>query len=263
MKKHQTINATIEAGNFTMEIPVSSGTHTVDVLSELAWDGTPDDSRVLERHPGLEAWWNAMQTDHESMEAHWKETVYDAYMAHLRRFAIYFLQGQGVRRDKMTQRDIEDARLRLYSKHLSESQRETLTSTSFYGFMLERLETPATVKECQARTPERYEAYWRSFREDMFAYQPLGDEVWIEDMIEARIDLERDSKLVAAVAGAFRNRGFLLRQAAENEKARRNAIGSSLGLEELVEKLLPLMKKKTTSDPMATVFYGAPEGETK
>lgn len=258
MKRQPTITASMASGSLSMEIPTSTGTHRFDILAELMWGGSPDDSAVLERHPGLEAWWNAMQADHEAVEAHWHETVYDAYMAHLRRFAVYFLTGQGVRRDKMTQRDIDDSRLRLYSSLLTREQRDTLTATAFHGYMLEKYETSATIKELQAAKPEIYNEHWRNFLADMYAYQG-DDPVWIEEMIQMRVSMERDSKLIAAVAGAFRNRGYLLRQAAENEKARRNAMGTTLGIDEIVNKILPQLKKRL-SDPMSTVMY---EGEPK
>jgi hypothetical protein len=152
------------------------------------------------------------------------------------------LVGQGIRRKDATKQDISDLVFQLYSETRAPDHRTRLAGLSFMGYMIEAFETREAVQRLHREDPAGYERHYAAFMADLFAYQQGDDPVWIEEASRRRIQMERSRDLLGAATQAFRDRGFLLRQSAENEKARRNAIGG-LRIEDIAEKVAAILKK--------------------
>lgn len=243
MKRNRTVDVDFGAGSsLIMVVPDATGGSRHDLIEELAWQGSPDSNEVLEEHAGREAWWSARHVDEGAIAAEWIETVYEAYMAHLRRFAIYALTGQGSRRDKMTKQDVSDMTFQLFGETRSSDQRQRLAGVAFLGYMIELFDTREAVQRLFREDRAAYDAHYASFMGELFGYQQGDDPVWIEEAIRRRVQIERSRDLLGAAVQAFRDRGFLLRQSAENEKARRNAIGG-IEIEDLAKRVSEILKK--------------------
>jgi len=242
VKRSRTVDVDFGAGNaLILTVPTAVGLSRHDLVEELAWQGTPDSNEVLEQHAGREAWWSARHVDEAAIAAEWVETVYEPYMAHLRRFALYVLVGQGIRRKDATKQDISDMVFQLYSEARAADQRQRLADLSFLGYMIESFESRATVMRLAQEDKAAYDAHYAAFMADIFAYQHGDDPVWVEEATRRRIQLERSRDLLGAATQAFRDRGFLLRQSAENEKARRNTLG--LSIEDIAKKVAEILRK--------------------
>lgn len=244
MKPKPSVSADfLDGTNLILEVPTVSGTHEFSVWDELGWGGMADDTQVLEEHAPKEVWWIARAAADAADAEAWVETVYDSYMAHLRRFAVYSLMGQGVKREKITQRDADDMRRRLYTEHATEEQRTFLLQVAFSGYIWEKYggkDAKLAAEDLYKKDKVRYEEEYRFFRGDMLAYQETTDPVWIEEMIRRKVTMQKSVKLLEAMAAGFKSRGHLLRQAAENEKARKTAIG--LSYEDVAAKVARILK---------------------
>lgn len=243
MKRAQTVDVDFGAGNsLVLAVPTAAGMSRHDLIEELAWRGTPDSNEVLEEHAGREAWWSARHVDEAAIAAQWIETVYEPYMAHLRRFATYVLIAQGTRRKDAALRDISDMVYQLYSETRAPDQRQRIADQSFLGYMIELFESRAVVQRLAQEDKAAYDAHYAAFMADIFAYQQGDDLVWVEEAVRRRIQMERSRDLLGAAMQAFRDRGYLLRQSAENEKARRNAMGG-VQIEELAKRVAEILRK--------------------
>lgn len=225
-----------------LSVPTATGVIVRNLVEELSWGASPDANEILEGHSGKEAWWNARQVDESSICAEWIETVYDPYMAHLRKFAIYALSGQGVRRSAATKQDIHDMLFQIYSEQKSNEQRERYARFAFLGYMVEQYESRAAVERVYASDRATYDAHYASFTQEIFAFQEPPEPVWMEEIIRRRIRMERSKELLGAASAAFHQRGFLLKQSAENEKVRRNTLGH-LPIEDLAREVAQILRK--------------------
>lgn len=241
MKRPPTVEVDFEAG-ISYAVPTATGISAHDLIDELAWGGLPDASEILEGHSGKEAWWQARAADETSIAAAWIETVYEPYLAHLRRFAIYALSGHGIRRKDATKQDISDMVFQLYGEKRTNEQRAAPARAAFLGYMIEQYENVAAVKRLFAEDRRTYDAHYAAFSAEIFVYQKSLEPVWFEEAVRRRIAVERSRDLLSAAVQAFHQRGFLLRQAAENEKARRNQIGS-LPIEQLATEVAQILNK--------------------
>lgn len=214
--------------NVKVNVPAApGGADEFDLQQEMRF-GDFSDPDTLEQHGPQESWWGCLLTDQIYTEALWKETVYDVYMAHLRTYSIHCLRGQGIRRADCTKQDIHDTMVRMFSEATLGPVRDELAQYAFLGYMQEKLGSRAQVMDLHRRDKPEYDQRFASFYESMFVFQQKEDPVWLEQAIQRRLVLERSRSLVEAVVSAFKSRGHLLRQAAENEKARRNMLGISI-----------------------------------
>lgn len=253
MKSRAAADATFRSRDtFDLDVPTSYGAETFDIRQETGWDKDFfDDTEALEQHAGKEAWWTARLADEIAILGDFTENIYEPYMAHLRRFAVYAIAGQGTSRSSSTKRDIDDMIFMLFSRARTEQQRERFVHFAFMGYMQEQFGSKVAVERLYSEQPGIYRQHHASFYAEMFSYQPMravgdafersAESVWVEDANRMRISAERSKALIEAVAGAFRNRGFLLRQAAENEKVRRNAMGGVL--EDVARKVAQIIRE--------------------
>lgn len=246
LKARPTVDVDFGRGKeLRLHVPVGGQRVTFDILEESYWGGLPDDSTTLEQHSGKEAWWAARYADEIAIQGDWQETVYDNYMAHLRKFASYALTGQGNKRDKATKQDIHDTVFYLFSETRTEEQRARYIGFAFLGYMQELYDSRTAAHQLFNSNREVYNARYCAFHAELFAYRDeAGQPVWVETMIRQRVYGERSKALLGAVAKAIESRGWLLRQAAENEKARRNAMGGIL-IEDLAKRVSDIMHGTT------------------
>lgn len=256
--KHPKVATASFNGHDNLKISVPKGgdddsAYDFDMMSEMVF-GNFDDFESLERHSRQENWWSARLVDEIFIEGTWKETVYDVYIAHLRTYALYTLRGQGVRRQDCALQDIHDMMVRLYSEYTTKEARDRLTNFAWMGFATEQLGSRPAVHDLNKRDRDAYEQLFMSFYKEAFAYQlPPSDPppdgwkpVWIEEAFRRRLLVERSKGLIESAAKAFQTRGFLIRQAAENEKARRNQLGMVV-MDDLVDRV----RKQLQSGPAA------------
>lgn len=243
MKRTRTVDVDFGQGDaLVLLVPGAVGDSRHNLIEELAWGGTPDSNEVLEDHAGREAWWSARHVDEGAIAAEWVETIYEPYMAHLRRFALYALSGQGVRKKDATKQDISDMVFQLYSETRSVDQRQRIAGVAFMGYMIELFDTRDAVQRLFREDQASYDGHYAAFMTEIFAYQQGDDQVWIEEAIRRRIRMERSRDLLGAAVQAFRDRGFLLRQSAENEKARKHAIGG-IEIKDLAKQVAEILRK--------------------
>jgi len=225
----------IGTNDVKVKVPAPVGGYDeLDLKREMEF-GEFSDSEALEQHGPKEIWWGSLLADQLYAENKWKETAYDVYMAHLRTYAIHCLRGQGIRRSDCAKQDIHDVLIRMYSESTPTPIREELAQYAFLGYMQEKLGSRASVLDLHRRDPDEYARQFKEFYSLMYAFQQGEDPVWMEQAIERRLLIERSRAIVEAVVSAFRSRGFLLRQGAENEKARKNMFG--ITIDEMVDRV--------------------------
>lgn len=235
--------------NAIITVQMSTGIEVINLQEALSY--THDIDGNLERHAGFEATWEFQAIQKAEEIGLFFEQTYEAYMTHLRTYARYAARGMGEKSEKVTIEMTKDYLIRIYSERTASEERDRLAQASFKGFTIERLgATRVAESYITMMTPEQYRSNLATFYGEMFAWQDGTNgktPFWYEAMVALRLKKQREKEEFQVLARTFRTRGYLLRQGAENAKARAMNIGG-VTIDDIVDKAVARLRRITAGN---------------